>query len=149
MASAASRLIVRRHRVGVMIVLGNDRGEVLLLRHVFHTTAEWGIPGGWLEPGETPQQGALRELREETGLEAVLGPVVHLSREPEPSHIPIVFAAHVKPGTLRLGFEIRQARWCGAGDLPETLDPFVRDAIHRGLRWCAELQPGAPPSASG
>jgi len=130
-----SRLLVPRHRVGVLLVLFNDKDELLLLRHVFHTTSEWGLPGGWLKRGEAPHDGAARELREETGLEATLGPVVRLSREPEPSHIPIVFVARAKPGRLRLSFESSEARWCSADDLPEPLDPFISEAIRHARRW--------------
>lgn len=133
--AAVSRLIVPRHRVGVLVVLFDERGEVLLLRHVFHTTSEWGLPGGWLERGETPQQGALRELREETGLEATLGPVVLLSGEPEPWHIPLVFVARAQPGRIRLSFEASEARWFPDRELPESLDPFLRQAIRRAVRW--------------
>ncbi|MGE5552419.1 MAG: NUDIX hydrolase [Betaproteobacteria bacterium] len=44
-----------------------DGGEVLVIRH---TRGEWIMPKGHLEPGEEPEQAALREVREETGLEA-------------------------------------------------------------------------------
>ncbi|MCS7237783.1 MAG: NUDIX domain-containing protein [Thermoguttaceae bacterium] len=43
--------------------------RVILVRQFRHglDKATWEIPGGVLEPGESPQAGALRELREETG----------------------------------------------------------------------------------
>ena len=40
-------------------------GRVLMVKHRWHGQEWWCLPGGGLEPGETPQQGALRELREE------------------------------------------------------------------------------------
>jgi ADP-ribose pyrophosphatase len=47
-------------------------GEVLLVRQYRHLTADfcWEIPGGSLLPGEAPEAGAQRELREETGYRA-------------------------------------------------------------------------------
>lgn len=50
---------------GTLIV--NSSGE-LLLCHVTGT-AKWDIPKGMQDPGETPIQAAMRELREEAGLE--------------------------------------------------------------------------------
>jgi 8-oxo-dGTP diphosphatase len=40
-------------------------GCVLMVKHQQHGEEWWCLPGGGLEPGETPEQGALRELREE------------------------------------------------------------------------------------
>lgn len=46
------------------------RGEVLLVRRANPPdVGRWGFPGGKIEAGETIQQAALRELREETGVE--------------------------------------------------------------------------------
>jgi 8-oxo-dGTP pyrophosphatase MutT (NUDIX family) len=66
----AIRLVVPKHRTGVAVVCLDSSSRVLLLRHVFHPTKPWGLPGGWLNKGESPQDCALRELREETGLDA-------------------------------------------------------------------------------
>ncbi|RRV10566.1 NUDIX domain-containing protein [Pseudomonas sp. v388] len=48
---------------GTVICLSNDK--ILLVRK---KAPEWSLPGGKVEPGETPQQGAARELQEETRL---------------------------------------------------------------------------------
>lgn len=54
--------------VGATIVVTNDRQEVLLQRRADFGT--WGLPGGAMEPGETLEETAQRELYEETGLRA-------------------------------------------------------------------------------
>lgn len=51
------------------IVVINTEGEVLLVkRSVEPKKGMWCLPGGFMELGETPEQCALRELEEETGL---------------------------------------------------------------------------------
>ncbi len=54
------------------------RGESVLLvrRATPPRQGEWSIPGGRIEPGETARAAALRELKEETGIEAELGGVI-------------------------------------------------------------------------
>ncbi|WP_049900126.1 NUDIX domain-containing protein [Halococcus agarilyticus] len=44
-----------------------DGDEVLLLRRADDET--WALPGGWVEPGEAPPAAAIRETKEETGLD--------------------------------------------------------------------------------
>jgi 8-oxo-dGTP pyrophosphatase MutT (NUDIX family) len=50
----------------VSVLLFDDRGRVLLVRHV--EGDDWTTPGGMIEPYETPSDAAVREMWEETGL---------------------------------------------------------------------------------
>ena len=127
--SLSVRIIVPRHRTGVLVVGYNDSGHILMLRHVFHPLTPWGLPGGWLEKGESPADCAKRELQEETGLSGKFGPIVYSSFESKPAHIGIAFMAQIDPGAVELSPEIIDAEWFGPASLPEPLLPFVRNAI--------------------
>lgn len=129
------RAIVARHRVGVALVPIDDRGRVLLLHHVFHPYVPWGLPGGWLDRNETPAACALRELKEETGLDGSLGPVVHFSRAEAPPHLIVAYLGRVTPGEMTLGPEIINAGWFTLDDLPSPLLPFSRKAIETAYRF--------------
>lgn len=52
----------------------NDKGEVLLQRR--GDCDQWGFPGGTVELGETPQMAAIREVKEETGLDVEVGELI-------------------------------------------------------------------------
>ena len=54
--------------VGMVCFRGED--VLLIRRGTPPRRGEWSLPGGRIEPGEPAQQAALRELREETGVEA-------------------------------------------------------------------------------
>ncbi|XHM63999.1 NUDIX hydrolase [Streptomyces nigra] len=62
-------------RLAAAVVMDEDRRVLLVRRSVKERFLPrvWGVPCGKLEPGELPEDGALRELKEETGL---LGEVV-------------------------------------------------------------------------
>ena len=56
-----------RVKVGVSIIITDHRGGALLERR--SDNGMWGLPGGGVEPGESIVKAALREVKEETGLE--------------------------------------------------------------------------------
>lgn len=127
------RLVVPRQRVGVALVTFNADEEILLLRHVFHTANPWGLPGGWLGRNEAPGDGLARELREELGLDLLLGPPVYTAQEGPPPHIVMAYLGWLRPGQMRLNAEIIEANWFRLDQLPQPLWPFTEKAISAGL----------------
>ncbi|MCD8349196.1 MAG: NUDIX domain-containing protein [Planctomycetaceae bacterium] len=66
---------MKRVRHGARIILLDPDRRFLLLHFAYSSgplagTDYWGVPGGGVEPGESPHEGALRELLEETGIAA-------------------------------------------------------------------------------
>jgi 8-oxo-dGTP diphosphatase len=115
-------------------IISNERGEVLLLKHRFRPGSGWGIPGGFLEPGENADQALRRELREEIGLE-VDGLRIFRARTFErQSQIEIIFLAQAKGGTHPQSIEVERAVWFLPDALPEGLPNDQRQLIESALR---------------
>jgi len=74
-AAEEQRQVQDKKLAACVLVMGKD-GKVLAVSRRDDPTA-FGMPGGKLDPGETPRAAAIRELYEETGLEAI-----RVSKEP-------------------------------------------------------------------
>ncbi len=120
-----TKLVVPRARVGVAIVAVNDAAEIFMVRHVFHPVYEWGLPGGWLKRNEAPADGALRELKEETGLTAVLGPAIAIHHDPITAYIGISYVGTivgtVQPNQIQLSHELSDTGWFAQDMLPQPI----------------------------
>lgn len=71
--------------VRVSLIIINERREILLAKHKKQNREYWVLPGGHLDFGETVEQCALRELREETNLIGEFERVVFSSESIDPS----------------------------------------------------------------
>jgi ADP-ribose pyrophosphatase YjhB (NUDIX family) len=115
-------------------VVHDDAGRLLLVRRGREPSIGlWSVPGGRVEPGETPAQAAAREVREETGLEVAVGAL--LATVEVGDFLVHDFAADVVGGELRPGDDASDARWCSwdeAALLPLT--PGLLDALEQMLR---------------
>jgi 8-oxo-dGTP diphosphatase len=73
-----SRQYPQRPVVGVGAVIVRDGYVVLIKRKYEPLAGQWSLPGGMLELGESLDAGVAREMREETGLEVEVGPVIEV-----------------------------------------------------------------------
>ena len=71
-----------RSYVAAGVLFFDDAGRILLVQPTYKD--HWDIPGGYVETGETPAQAAAREVREELGLEAPVGPLLVADWAPHP-----------------------------------------------------------------
>lgn len=102
---------------------GRDLNVLLVLRGGEPYKGHWAFPGGFLQCSETAEQGALRELKEETALTPScieqLGAFTSVNRDPRERVITIAFFALVKHSDVAGGDDAEQARWFPVKDLPE------------------------------
>jgi 8-oxo-dGTP diphosphatase len=108
--------VVQRIRLGAYAWCERD-GAVLLTRIApgGPGAGEWTLPGGGLDFGEDPADGAIREVREETGYDVVLGEVLGIRSEVlEPARtisghrlhvVQVVYEGSVAGGELQHEFE--------------------------------------------
>jgi 8-oxo-dGTP pyrophosphatase MutT (NUDIX family) len=143
------------------VAVRDEEGRVLVARHVVGT---WVLPGGSIEPGESPADTAVREIWEETGLRVRLSRVagvyggeefvIRYPNGDRTSYVMTVFEAVVEGGTARPdGVETLELRFVGAEEaaalavgawMPEVLRGLFRrspDADFRPASW-------RPPAAS-
>lgn len=108
----------------VALIAGN---KVLLIKRAFAPwRGAWSLPGGRLEPGETIEDCARREIFEELGLRvSSLRPVTCLAFE-SPNRFQLqVFASEWFDGVIKPSGEVSEIAWierAGLADLPTTPD---------------------------
>jgi ADP-ribose pyrophosphatase YjhB (NUDIX family) len=110
---------------GVHAVIERD-GKILLGRRAYDPGAGlWGLPGGFLEEGETPGDGLRREIREETGLEIEPGNLFGswLQQHGERTVLCLLWQARVLGGVEQAADDVLELQWFGPDELPDDIGP--------------------------
>lgn len=113
------------------LVLRDADREVLLVRHGY--AAGWLLPGGGVERGEALAEAAMREVKEEGGIEAEEEPLLHgifnNDREFPGDYVACYLLRKFRQGPFTPGFEIAEARFFPADALPEGTTAGTRRRI--------------------
>lgn len=122
----------------VNVVVTNDRDEILLIRR--SDNDNWALPGGAIDLGESLTQAAIRETKEETGIDCEITGLVGIYTDPK--HIilytsngearqefSIVLTARATGGLPTPSSESSDVRWVTATEVDEH--PMNRSMRHR------------------
>ena len=111
--------------VGVIALVQDEQGRVLLFKHTYRRDKPWGLPGGSLQPGEGLETCLARELHEETGMEFEVDGVVTVAAHPDRRRVDMIFACHFAHGQgierFHPSAEVSEARIFGLDELPEGM----------------------------
>lgn len=105
-------------KVAVGAVVRGPGGLLLLKRSIEPSYGKWTFPGGYVDRGETLEDAAVREAREETGVEIELGPLLRLDSYAGRGIVMAVFEASHKAGEARPTAEALEVKWVGPGEIP-------------------------------
>ena len=122
--------------VGVVCWRGD---EVLLIkRGKAPRLGDWSIPGGKVNRGESLHDAALRELFEETGVIAEIGPLLGVYEiiEPQFHYVLIDYVASWKSGEPRAGDDAAKARFMSLDEAMSLITKDdIRDVLMRSRRY--------------
>jgi ADP-ribose pyrophosphatase YjhB (NUDIX family) len=124
----------------VNVVVVNDTGEILLIRRTDNDN--WAVPGGAVDLGESVAQAAVRETREESGIECEISGIVGIYSDPKHvllytsngevrQEFSIVLTARPLSGRPTPSNESSEVRWVPVDTVPEyTMDRSMRIRIN-------------------
>jgi 8-oxo-dGTP diphosphatase len=115
------------------VLLTGPRGVLLVRRRYPPAMGAWCLPAGFMEYGETPEHCAVREVREETGLDVRLGDLFAVYAgfdDPRVRAVLILYRAERVGGRLTAGDDALEARYFPLTRLPRR----IAFAAHRRAR---------------
>jgi 8-oxo-dGTP diphosphatase len=127
----------RNPKIAAGVVAERD-GCILFTRRAHDPgRGQWALPAGYMEWDETAEGAAMREAREETGLDMRIDRLVGVYSTPSSGVVLVIYAASVAGGELCAGDECEDVAFFPADDLPEVAFPSTASIL-------ADWRRGAP-----
>jgi ADP-ribose pyrophosphatase YjhB (NUDIX family) len=119
-----------KYNIGAFVVIFDKKSRVLLCHR--RDMDIWNLPGGGVENGELPDEAAIRETREETGLKVKIKDLVGIYGKPHRDELVFVFIGEVVGGKLKVMAESDESHYFKTKKLPVNTIPKhverIRDA---------------------
>ena len=123
----------------------DDEPAILLLRRAVEPGAgAWDLPAGYLDPGESFEQAAVRETREEAGLEIALGRLNGVYHSPAANAVTAVFRASPvdAAASVEMDFESSDHAWVPRSRIAEWLPKVAFPSMARAIQdWATDAPP--------
>ncbi|MFN2285790.1 MAG: NUDIX hydrolase [Anaerolineae bacterium] len=132
------------YTIGAFAIIFDADGRVLLCHR--RDMDLWTLPGGGMESGELPTHAVIREVKEETGLDVIVGRLVGVYGKPDRDDLVFAFACDVTGGQLTETDESDACRYFALDDIPLNTNPKqverVYDAVKPADQPIFKLQEG-------
>ena|SRR3989338_11130159 len=136
----------KRPRVGLGIFIYNEKGQLLLIKRTSkHAHDTWAPPGGYLEYGESFEEGAKREVKEELDIEVEDLEIIGLSNSIYPEEKKHIIAILLKASRHKGDIKIMEPEKCSEFDwfdinnLPQPLMKPIKDYFNNS-KWAYKLK---------
>jgi 8-oxo-dGTP diphosphatase len=104
--------------IGVFGVIRDEKDRVLLvLRNDYDL---WNLPGGGLEKGESPWEGVVREVKEETGYDVEIKRLAGIYSKPDKDEVVFSFECKIIGGEMTLNEEAKDIKYFSFHEIPKN-----------------------------
>lgn len=118
------------HRFIIVALVFIRKDDSILLVKQNYGEQYWSLPGGVMEPGESIDQTAIREVKEETGLDVRLKRVVGIYSKPDEGALAVTFEGEIIGGNLKPATnEISVCGYFPFDLLPEPIREHLRERV--------------------
>lgn len=127
-------------RIGSAVVVRQGNTLLLARRAKDPNRGKWIFPGGKIEPFESIQQAAEREILEETGLRVEVGDQIgafEIIRPPEEHRVIIYSWAYPLAGVPRAASDVSELRFCSRAELSQLDLSDVVARVTQSIGWLA------------